>query len=75
MGGGILVCIYRNEYESSDFEEDKTLPEDVSKQYGLQPYQFESYAAANRSTGDSTDQEETPVDCEHGSHLDCSNEW
>ena len=25
--------------ESSDSEEDKTLPENASKQYGLQPYQ------------------------------------
>ena len=27
--------------ESSDSEEDKTLPENASKQYGLLPYQFE----------------------------------
>ena len=31
-------------WESSDFEEDKSLSEDASKQYGLQPYQFEPYA-------------------------------
>ena len=47
--------------ESSDFEEDKTLPEDASKQktlpedaskqFGLRhPYRFEPYAAENRST-------------------------
>ena len=52
--------------KSSDFEEDKTLPENASKQYGLQPYQFEPYTAENGSTDDSSDQEETPVDCEHG---------
>ena len=45
-------------YESSDFEEDQTLPENASKQYGL----FEPYTAENRSTDDSSDQEETPVD-------------
>ena len=56
--------------ESSDFEENKTLPENASKQYGLQPYQFVPYAAENRSTDDSSDQ----VDCEHGSRLDCI-EW
>ena len=60
--------------ESTDSEEDKTLPENASKQCGLQPYQFEPYTAENRSTDDSSDQEETPVDCEHGSRLDCI-EW
>ena len=59
--------------ESSDFGEDKTLPEDASKQYGLQPYQFEPYAAENRSADYSTDQEETPVDCEHGVTWTVSN--
>jgi len=68
-----LPCLHLS-CESSDFEEDKTLPEDASKQYGLQPYQFEPYAAENRSTDDSSDQEETPVDYGHGSHLDCI-EW
>ena len=57
--------------ESSDSEEDKTLPENASKQYRLQPYQFEAYTAENRFTDDSNDQEEMPVDCEHGSRLDC----
>ena len=28
------------------------------------------HAAENRSTDNSSDQEETPVDCEHGSRLD-----
>ena len=60
--------------ESSDFEEDKTLSENFGKQYGLQLYQFELYTAENGSTDDSSDQEETPVDCEHGSRLDCI-EW
>ena len=60
--------------ESSDFEEDKTLSENASKQHGLQPYQFETYTAENESTDDSSDQEEMPVDCEHGSRLDCI-EW
>ena len=59
--------------ESSDFEEDESLPKDASKELGLQPYQFEPYAAENRSTDDSSDQEEA-VDCENGSRLDC-NEW
>ena len=52
--------------ESSDSEEDKTLPENAIKQYGQQPYHFEPNTAENRSTDDSSDQEETPVDCEHG---------
>ena len=43
--------------ESSDFEEDKTLPQNSSKQYGLQPYQFEPYTAENESTDDSSDQD------------------
>ena len=60
--------------ESSDSEEDKTLPENASKQYGLQPYQFEPCTAENESTEDSSDQEETPEDCEHGSRLHCI-EW
>ena len=60
--------------ESSDFEEDKTLSENFGKQYGLQLYQFELYTAENGSTDDSSDQEETPVDCAHGSRLDCI-EW
>ena len=60
--------------ESSDIEEDKTLPENASKQYGLQTYQFEPYTAENESTDDSKDQKETPVDCEHGRHLHCI-EW
>ena len=60
--------------ESSDSEEDKTLPENASKQYGLQPCQIEPYTAENESADDSNDQEEAPVDCEHGNHLDCS-EW
>ena len=55
--------------ESSDSDEDKTLPENASKQYCLQQYQSERYAAENRSTNDSSDQEVTPVDCEHGSRL------
>ena len=49
-------------FESSDFVEDKTLPENASKQYGIQPFQFEPHTAENRSD-DSSDQEETPVDC------------
>ena len=49
--------------ESSEFEEDKTLPKNASKQYGLQPYPFNPY------------QEETQVDYEHGSHLDCIEWW
>ena len=49
-------------YESSDFEEDITVPENASKQYGPQPYQFEPYTAGNRSTDDT---------CEHSSRLDC----
>ena len=57
--------------ESSDSEEDKTLPENAIKQYGQQPYHFEPNTAENRSTDDSSDQEETPVDCQHGSRLDC----
>ena len=61
--------------ESSDSKEDKTLPENASKQYGLQSYQFEPYTAENRSTDDSSDQEETPVNCEHGSRLDCIEWW
>ena len=48
--------------ESHDSEEDKTLPENASIQHGLQPYQSEPNTAENRSTGDSNDQEETPVD-------------
>ena len=60
--------------ESSDSEEDKTLPENASKHYGLQLYQSEPYTAENNSTDDSSDQENTPVDCEHGSHLHCM-EW
>ena len=60
--------------ESSDFEEEKRLPENARKQYGLQPCQFEPYTAENESTDDSSDQEEMPVDCEHGSRLDCI-EW
>ena len=60
--------------ESSDSDEDKTLPENASKQYGLQQYQSEPYTAENRSTNDSSGQKETPVDCEHGSRLDCI-EW
>ena len=60
--------------ESSDSEEDKILPEIASKQYGLQPYQFEPYTAENESNDDSSDHKETPVDCEHGSRLDCI-EW
>ena len=59
--------------ESSDLEEDETPPEDANKQFGLQPYLFEPYAAENRSNEDSSDQEET-VDCEHSSRLDCI-EW
>ena len=55
--------------ESSDFEENETLLENASKQYGLQPYRFVPYAAENRSSDDSSDQEETPVDCEHGSRF------
>ena len=39
----------------------------------IQPYQFEPYAAENRSTDDSSDQEES-VDCEHGCRLDCIEE-
>ena len=57
--------------ESVDFEEDKTLPENASKLYDLQ---FEPYTADNESTDGSSDQEETPVDCEHGSRLHCI-EW
>ena len=57
--------------ESSDSKDDKTLPENASKQCGLQSNQFEPYTAENRSTDDSSDYEETPVDCEHGSRLDC----
>ena len=60
--------------ESTDSEEDKTLPENASKQYGLQPCHLEPYTAENESADDSSDQEETPVDCEHGSRLDCI-EW
>ena len=55
-------------------QKDKTLPENASKQYGLQTYQFEPYTAENESTDDSKDQKETPVDCEHGRHLHCI-EW
>ena len=44
--------------ESSDSEEDKTLPENASKQYGLQPYQFEPHRAENRSADDSSVQED-----------------
>ena len=55
-------------------DEDKTLPENASKQYGLQQYQSEPHAAENRPTNDSSDQEKTPVDCEHGSRLNCI-EW
>ena len=47
--------------ESSDSDEDKTLPENASKQYGLQHYQSEPYTAENRSTNDSSGQKETPV--------------
>ena len=43
--------------------------------YGLQPYQFEPYTAENGSTDDSSDQDEMPVDCEHGSRLDCIEWW
>ena len=57
--------------KSSDFEEDKTLPENASKQYGLQPYQFEPCKVENESTEDSSDQEETPMDLEYGSRLHC----
>ena len=35
--------------ESSDFEENKTLSEKASKQYGPQPYLFELYTAENGS--------------------------
>ena len=48
--------------ESSNFEEDKTLLQNASKQYDPQPYQFEPCTAENRST-DNT--------CEHSSRLDC----
>ena len=57
--------------ESSDSEEEKTLPENASKQYGLQPCQSEPYTAENSSTDDSSDQEETAVDCGHSSRSDC----
>ena len=54
----------KDDHQHLSCDEDKTLPENASKQYeyGLQPYQFEPNTAENRSTGDSNDQEETPVD-------------
>ena len=39
------------------------------------PYQFESYTTENRAMDDSSNQEETPVDCEHGSRLGCIEWW
>ena len=49
----------------------KKIKINASKQHGLQPYQFEQYTAENRSTDYISDQEETPVDCEHVSSSDC----